>query len=171
MQQYPKVPLMEEAYLEWTRDCAIFKEARGYVTSPLTQDEAEYPLAFSFAVYTDVEQFERLLRAVYQPQNYYCVHIDIKASVLIHRTIHNIANCFPNVFVASHLDKIKWGDVSILLPELNCMRDYVTPLYRGKWNYFMDLTGQEFPLRTNYELVKIAKIFNGSNDIAGSIPR
>ena len=170
MQQRPKVPIAEEQYLEWTSDCNSFVTKRGYVTSPLSEEEADYPLAFGLAVYTDVEQLERLLRAIYQPQNLYCIHIDIKASVLFHRTVHSIANCLPNVFIASHLDKIKWGDVSILLPEINCMRDLLK-YYRNQWNYFIDLTGQEFPLRTNYEIVQVAKIFNGSNDIAGSIPR
>ena len=170
MQQRPKVPTAEEDYLRWSLDCDAFVAKRAYVTSPLSEEEANYPLAFSLAIYTDIEQFERLLRAVYQPQNLYCIHIDIKSSVLYHRAVHSIANCFHNVFVAEHLDKIKWGDISIVLPEINCMR-HLLKYYRNQWNYFIDLTAQEFPLRTNYELVQIMKIFNGSNDIAGSIPR
>ena len=170
MSKRPKVPIYEETYLEWTKDCSNFKTSRGYVTSPLSQEEAGFPLAFSIAMYTDVEQAERLLRMIYQPQNVYCIHIDIKASVLVHRTMHHIAQCFPNVFIASHLDKIKWGDISVLYPDLNCMRDLIN-FYKGRWKYYINLTGQEMPLRTNYELVRIAKIFNGSNDIAGSKSR
>lgn len=163
-----KIPIYEEIYLNWTTDCERFKESRGYIQVPLSQEEEEFPLAFSIAMYTDVEQTERLLRAIYQPQNFYCIHIDTKSPLLVHRTVRAIADCFPNVWVASHLDKIKWGDVSILLPEINCMRDLVKYYPKKKWKYFINLTGQEFPLRTNYELVKIAKIFNGSNDIGGS---
>ena len=125
MSRRPKVPVYEENYLDWTRDCDKYKMARGFVTSPLSQEEAEFPLAFSIAMYKDIEQAERLLRMIYQPQNLYCIHVDIQSSVLIHRTMHAISNCFPNVFIASHLDKIKWGDVSVLLPDLNCMRDFV----------------------------------------------
>jgi len=77
----------------------------------LSAEEAEFPLAFSIAMYTDVEQTERLLRAIYQPQNLYCIHVDTKSSLLIHRTIAAIARCFNNVWVATHVDKIKWGDV------------------------------------------------------------
>lgn len=166
----PKVPISEEVFLEWTKDCKYYKYRRGFVTVPLSKEEAEFPLAFSIAMYTDIEQVERLLRAIYQPQNIYCIHIDLKSSVSLHRTMHHLANCFPNVFIASNQDKIKWGDVSVLLPAINCMRDLIEYHY-GKWKYFINLTGQEMPLRTNYELVRIAKIFNGSNDIAGSIPR
>ena len=77
----------------------------------LSLEEAEFPLAFSIAMYRDVEQTERLLRAIYQPQNLYCIHVDTKSSLLIHRTVAAIARCFDNVWVATHLDKIKWGDV------------------------------------------------------------
>ena len=65
----------------------------------------------SIAMYKDVEQAERLLRAIYQPQNIYCFHIDTKTSLLIHRVMRRLVGCFDNVFIASHLDKIKWGDV------------------------------------------------------------
>jgi len=80
-----------------------------------TSEEAEYPLAFSIAMYRDVEQTERLLRAIYQPQNLYCIHVDTKSSLLIHLTVAAIARCFDNVWVATHLDKIKWGDVRSVL--------------------------------------------------------
>ena len=165
--EFTKVPIYEETYLDWTKDCDNFKKGRGYITVPLTKEEEEYPIAFSIAMYTDVEQMERLLRAVYQPQNLYCIHVDTKSSLLIHRTVRALVNCFDNVFVTSRLEKVKWGDVSVLLPHLNCMRDLVQ-YYRGRWKYFIDLAGQEFPLRTNYELVQVLKIFNGSNEITAS---
>ena len=36
-----------------------------------------------------------------------------------------------------------------------------------KWKYLINLASQAFPIKTNEELVKILKVFNGSNDIAG----
>ena len=170
MVKLPKEPIYEETYVKWTDNCPSFLQERGYVQMPLSQEEESFPLAFSIAMYTDIEQTERLLRAIYQPQNIYCIHIDTKSPLLLHRTVQALVRCFPNVFIASHLDKIKWGDVSVLLPALNCMRDLVR-LHRGKWKYYINLTGQEMPLRTNWELVQIARIFNGSNDIGGSRTR
>lgn len=41
----------------------------------------------------------------------------------------------------------------------------------SKWKYFINLTGREFPLRTNYELVKILKVYSGSKDGEGTIKR
>ena len=41
-------------------------------------------------------------------------------------------------------------------------------LHRGKkWKYFINLPSQEFPIKTNQEIVKILKIYNGANDIEG----
>ena len=168
--EFTKVPVYEETYLEWSQDCKMFKESRGYITVPLTVEEQQFPIAFSISMFTDVEQMERLLRAVYQPQNLYCIHVDVKSSLLIHKTVTAIVNCFDNVFITSQFSKVKWGDVSVLLPHLSCMRDLVK-YYRNKWKYFIDLAGQEFPLRTNYEIVQILKIFNGSNDITASHKR
>ena len=165
--EFTKVPLYEEIYLEWTQECEAFKKNRGYITVPLTMEEEQFPIAFSISMFTDVEQMERLLRAVYQPHNVYCIHVDVKSSLLIHKTVRAIVNCFHNVFITSQISKVKWGDVSVLLPHLSCMKDLVK-YYRGRWKYFIDLAGQEFPLRTNYEIVQILKIFNGSNDITAS---
>ena len=170
MQAYPKIPKSEEEFILSTKNCAEFISKRSYLTSPMSEEEASFPLAFSVAVYKDIEQFERLLRAIYQPQNLYCVHIDRKSSLLLHEAIHSIVNCLENVFVSSRNDVIKWGDYSVLLPQLNCMRDLNEKRNNG-WKYYMDLSAQEFPLRTNWELVQIAKIFNGSNDISGSLSR
>jgi len=38
-----------------------------------------FPLAFSMVIYRDIDQFERLLRVLYRPQNFYCIHVDRKA--------------------------------------------------------------------------------------------
>ena len=37
----------------------------------------------------------------------------------------------------------------------------------SSWKYFINLTGQEFPLRTNLELIQILKSYNGGNAING----
>ena len=39
---------------------------------------------------------------------------------------------------------------------------------RKKWKYFINLTGQEFPLKTNYEIVQILKAYKGANNVEGT---
>ena len=74
-----------------SNNCNAFRTNRGYITQPLTQEEAEFPIAFSILMYKDVPQVERLLRAVYMPQNFYCIHIDSKATQEVKESMRIIA--------------------------------------------------------------------------------
>lgn len=134
----------------------------------LTDEERDFPIAYSILVYESPEQFEILLRAIYRPQNAYCVHVDRKTTENVFNEFSCIAQCFPNVKLASKRMEVEWGKIGIVLAELSCMKDLLS---FSKWKYFINLTGREFPLRTNYELVKILKIYNGSNDGEGTIKR
>ena len=116
MAERPKVPIYEETYQDWLRDCYNFRRMRGYVEVPLTPEEERYPLAFGIAMYRDVESTERLLRAIYRPNNLYCIHVDTKSSLLVHRTLQALAACFDNVWIASHLDKVKWATSASCCP-------------------------------------------------------
>jgi len=150
-------------------NCTQFIAERHYLTSPVNSEEAEFPIAFSILMFKDVEQFERLLRAIYRPQNFYCIHVDNKSSSEIHAAVNMIAHCFENVFVLQPSFNVLWGTFSVLEPELACMKRL---LQRSKnWRYFINLTGQEFPLKTNWQIVRILKAFNGSNNIEGTFKR
>ncbi|OWF51496.1 beta-1,3-galactosyl-O-glycosyl-glycoprotein beta-1,6-N-acetylglucosaminyltransferase-like [Mizuhopecten yessoensis] len=153
-------------YQEQVQNCTIFKQS--YITSYLTREEKEFPLAYSLLVYKDLMQVERLLRAIYRPQNVYCIHIDLTTAEDFRKTLSTIADCFDNVFITKRSVNVRWGTFTVLEPEILCMEE----LWKYKtWKYFINLTGQEFPLRTNGELVKILKIYNGTNDVAGTLKR
>ena len=155
----------DEKLYKLTRNCDNFLKKRKYLLHPVNQEEEMYPIAYSIIMYKDVSQTERLFRAIYRPQNLYCIHVDLKSSDLIKKTINNIANCFNNVFLASQMINVYWGTFSVIEPELMCMKDL---LKRPEpWHYFVNTCGQEFPIKTNVEVVRILKAFNGSNDIQG----
>ena len=160
-------PLSSDHYLAMAANCTGFRHARGYVTRPLSLEENDFPITFSILMYKSVEQAERLLRAVYAPQNVYCIHVDRKADPATLRALKAVSRCFPNVFVASRLESVYWGHISILLAEMNCLQD----LMRYRWRYFVNLSGEMFPLHTNAELVKILKLYDGANDIEGTFKR
>ncbi|BFZ13677.1 hypothetical protein BsWGS_16716 [Bradybaena similaris] len=155
-------PLSDSNYITITADCRTFVNSRGYILSPLTKEEEDFPLAFSMLAFKEVEMVERLLRAIYRSQNYYCIHVDNKSSDAFYNSVSAIANCFPNVFIARKRVDVQWGTYTVLEPEIRCMEE----LWRyPKWKYFLDLTGQEFPLKTNFELVKILTAYDGANDV------
>ena len=45
--------------------------------------------------------------------------------------------------------------------ELLCMKQLLER--SGTWKYLINLTGQEFPIKTNLEIVRILNAMNGSN--------
>ena len=150
-------------YVDLTRDCDKFKSIMGYRLKPASTEEESFSIAFNLLIHTDVEQVERLLRAIYAPQNSYCVHIDTKAEPVMQKAVRAIVGCFDNVFVASKLERVVYAGFSRLQADINCMRDQVKRPTR--WRYLLNVAGQAFPLRTNLELVRILKMYNGHNDI------
>ncbi|XP_069107305.1 N-acetyllactosaminide beta-1,6-N-acetylglucosaminyl-transferase-like [Argopecten irradians] len=156
----------DETYANYTQNCDTFKHVRGYMGEEVLSDtERNFPIAFSILLYKDVEQAERLLRAIYRPNNIYCIHVDRSASPMVHQAVRSIAKCFHNVFISSKLEDVVYSSVSRLQADLNCMADLLKS--KVPWKYFINTPSQHFPLKTNSELVKILTIYNGSNDIEG----
>ena len=148
-----------------TKNCSELLSNGRYRVRPRSGEEEEFPIAYSILMHTNPAQVERLLRAVYEPQNSYCIHVDLNADPTILKSIQELTKCFHNVFIASKLEHIVYGGISRLQADLTCMADMLRQ--NTKWKYFINLTGQMFPLRTNLEIVRILKIYNGSNDIEG----
>ncbi|GAA51510.1 beta-1 3-galactosyl-O-glycosyl-glycoprotein beta-1 6-N-acetylglucosaminyltransferase 4 [Clonorchis sinensis] len=130
----------------------------------VTPDERDFPLSYSILVYANPERAARLLAAIYRPHNFYCIHVDRKSSLGIVDLIKLYGQCFDsNVFFVpdEHRTTVRWGYFSVLQPEFTCTRLLLQR--SGKWKYWINLTGQEFPLRTNLELVLALKALNGTN--------
>ena len=72
--------LAEDVVPQMTSNCTSFKSIRGYKTTEGTPEERDYPLAHVILVHKDFEHVERLVRALYRPQNSFCIHVDSKAS-------------------------------------------------------------------------------------------
>ena len=164
--EYHRIPLDEKAYLDSLKgNCSQLIRSHSYIVEPLNEEEANFPIAYSLLIFKNSEQVGRLLRAIYRPQNYYCIHVDIKADYFFYLSILRIVDCFPNVIMASRRINVLNGDFSVLEPEVICMRQLLA--YK-KWRYFINLTGMEYPLKTNWEIVQILKALGGANLIKGS---
>ncbi|XP_067376743.1 beta-1,3-galactosyl-O-glycosyl-glycoprotein beta-1,6-N-acetylglucosaminyltransferase-like isoform X2 [Channa argus] len=114
-------------------------------------------------VHHKVQNFERLLRAIYAPQNIYCVHVDKKSEPSVFSAIQAITSCFPNVFMVSQTVSVVYAGWNRVQADLNCMAD----LYNAstKWKYFINLCGQDFPLKTNLEIVRMLHSLKGGNSL------
>ncbi|XP_052676463.1 N-acetyllactosaminide beta-1,6-N-acetylglucosaminyl-transferase-like [Crassostrea angulata] len=126
--------------------------------------ELDFPIAYSILTYKDVVQIEKLLRAIYRPHNVYCIHMDRSSGLSLHNAIKAISKCLSNVFVASTLEDVIYEGYSRLKADLNCMSDLLN--YSDvNWKYLINLPSQEYPLKTNSEIVKVLQTLNGTNSI------
>ncbi|XP_072405701.1 beta-1,3-galactosyl-O-glycosyl-glycoprotein beta-1,6-N-acetylglucosaminyltransferase-like [Chiloscyllium punctatum] len=153
----------EVDYLNMTRNCRSFVRARKYITVPLSPEEEHFPLAYSMVIHQSIEMFERLLRSIDTPQNIYCIHVDRKSPSQFHAAVRAIASCFHNVFVAAKLEWVTYAGWSRVQADLNCMKELLeSPV---PWRYFINVCGQDFPLKTNREIIRSLRALNGSNVI------
>uniref|UniRef100_A0A8C8RQG2 Beta-1,3-galactosyl-O-glycosyl-glycoprotein beta-1,6-N-acetylglucosaminyltransferase 3 n=1 Tax=Pelusios castaneus TaxID=367368 RepID=A0A8C8RQG2_9SAUR len=161
-------PLTPKDYINLTKDCALFKAARRFIEVPLSREEADFPIAYSMVIHEKIPMFDRLLRSIYAPQNLYCVHVDRKAPEDFQEAVRGIASCFPNVFVASKLERVVYTSWSRVQADLNCMEDLLRS--RVPWRYLLNTCGTDFPLKTNAETVRALKFLNGRNNLESEKP-
>lgn len=146
---------MESYILNGQLQCSEVAKDLHFITSPLSHEEKDYPLAFIVTVHKELEVFVRLLRAIYMPQNVYCIHVDAKAPLEYQVAVRMLVSCFKNVFVSSHREMVTYGGFSRLQADLHCMKDLVKS--KVGWKKVINLCGQDFPIKSNLELVRYMK--------------
>lgn len=89
--------------------------------------------------------------------------MDKKSKPSIRAAITAIASCFPNVLMVSQPVDVVYASWSRVQADLNCMAD----LYRSstQWKYLINLCGQDFPLKTNLEMVRMLSSLKGRNSL------
>ncbi|OCT74411.1 hypothetical protein XELAEV_18033387mg [Xenopus laevis] len=148
-------------------NCKDYIIRNKYITAPLSEEEAAFPLAYVLTVHKEFNTFERLFRAVYMPQNVYCIHVDEKATADFMQAVASLVQCFPNAFLATRMEPVVYGGISRLQADLNCMKDLMA--LDVQWKYVINLCGQDFPLKTNKEIIHHIKSFKGKNITPGDI--
>ncbi|CDQ77906.1 unnamed protein product [Oncorhynchus mykiss] len=149
-------------------NCPRYLRSRGYGDVQVSEEEQAFPLAYSLVVHKSASMVEKILRAVYTPNNIYCIHYDLKSSELFRESMEGLARCLPNVFIASKLEAVTYASISRLNADLNCLSDLIGS--KVKWRYVINLCGQDFPLRSNIELVADLKKLRGGNMMETSRP-
>ncbi|ESO98133.1 hypothetical protein LOTGIDRAFT_70416, partial [Lottia gigantea] len=86
-------------------------------------EERNFPIAYNILLHKDFIQSEFLLRAIYRPQNYYCVHVDGFSPPSYHESVQKLVDCFENVFIVSKTENVTYASFSRLQADLNCMKD------------------------------------------------
>lgn len=155
------IDLDDDDVVTLTSDCDIYQALRSYHQKLVSKEEEKFPIAYSLVVHKDAIMVERLIHAIYNQHNIYCIHYDRKSPDAFKLAMNNLANCFTNVFIASKIETVQYAHISRLQADLNCLSDLLKSSVQ--WKYVINLCGQDFPLKSNFELVSELKKLNGAN--------
>ncbi|XP_007569662.1 beta-1,3-galactosyl-O-glycosyl-glycoprotein beta-1,6-N-acetylglucosaminyltransferase 7 [Poecilia formosa] len=141
------------SYIQSTNlQCSNLTKELHFINTTLSHEEENYPLAFIVTIHKELDIFVRMLRAIYMPQNVYCIHVDAKAPKEYQEAVQKLVSCFGNVFLSSRSEKVTYAGFSRLQADLNCMKDLIaSPI---AWRKVINLCGQDFPTMSNLELVQ-----------------
>ncbi len=119
-------------------------------------------IAYMILVHRFPEQFKRLFKAIYDADNCYLIHIDKKADKVIHEAVEAFLKPYTNVFIFKSQNVI-WGGYSMVQAELDGMNFLLNT--KIEWDYFVNLSGQDFPLRSQKIIREFLSRSKGKNFI------
>jgi hypothetical protein len=107
-------------------------------------------LAYFIQAHHEPECLGRLLRALYNSRDLFLIHIDAKKNIgLFHEVLRSFGSK-PNVLFLKPIP-VYWGGWSQCQAQINAMRELCRRPER--WNYFINLSGQDFPLVSRDEII------------------
>lgn len=91
-------------------NCTTIKQ-RYYYAEPMPSECRNRPASIAYAInaFRGLEYTELMLNAIYSPNNYYCIHIDTKASAEFILGMTVIASCFDNILFPEETGPVDSG--------------------------------------------------------------
>ena len=107
-------------------------------------------IAYLILVHRYPEQFKRLFKAIHDPRNQYLVHVDKSSGSTLEADIAAFLAPYDNAEMLEG-KRAQWGGYSLVDAELRGMERL---LQTGKtWTHFINLSGQDFPLQTQDQIM------------------
>lgn len=119
-------------------------------------------IAYLILVHRLPNQFKKLFKAIYDSSNFYLIHIDKKANQEIGEDIKKFLQQYKNIHILDN-ENVIWGGYSMVQAELNGMK-YLLNM-DAKWDYFINLSGQDYPLRSQKIIQEFLLENNGKSYI------
>ncbi len=141
-------------------DLKLFKKSDTIVGT--TSPEKTINIAYLILVHRLPNQFKRLFEAIYEKENHYLIHIDKKAEQELGAEVESFLKDYPNVYILKS-ENVIWGGYSMVQAELDGMNFLLN--IDAKWDYFINLSGQDYPLKSQKIIRKFLTENNGKNYI------
>jgi len=119
-------------------------------------------IAYFILVHRFPDQFKRMFKAIYDPENIYVVHVDLKSGSALEEDIEEFLSAYPNAETLP-ARRAAWGGYSLVDAELRGMAHLLK--MSPKWSYFVNLSGQDFPLKSQAYIADYLARHTGSEFI------
>ncbi len=106
-------------------------------------------IAYFILVHRYPQQFKRLFRAIYNPQDSFLVHIDKRAGMDLYKEVKEFLEAFSNAHLLESQNVVWWW-YSMVEAELRGIRKLLE--LSLQWNFFINLSGQDFPIKSSKEI-------------------
>lgn len=141
-----------------TGNCSGYRSVRGYPDRPESVYEVNHPIVYVVGVKEHAEQVERLIRATYAPQNFYCLYSINSTSPFVSDdlvlALRQISGCFTNVIVTTDGSTSRRRRQRPTVPYEVCLRAALA--YPG-WQYVLMIAEGDFPLKPNRQIVDLVR--------------
>jgi len=107
-------------------------------------------VAYCILGHKNPAQIERLLRAIMRPGNQVVLHYDRRARRSEHAALAALARTRPSLTLLKP-QYVNWGRFSQIATQLKMLR---TALQTPSWTHAFLISGQDFPLRSQAEIVE-----------------
>lgn len=119
-------------------------------------------IAYFIMIHHKPDAFKEMFQKIYTRDQFYLIHIDRNAKAEFTEEIQLYLIHFPNVYILESMNIIA-GGFSMIQAELNAM-EYLLNV-SNDWDYFINLSGEDSPLKSQNIIRKFLTINNGRNYI------
>ena len=107
-------------------------------------------LAYHILAHKQPSQVERLVRVLHHPDDIFVLHLDRRAPLALHQLGRRLAAAHSNI-VVQRPRAVLWGGSQIPDVQIEAMQLALT--MSATWSHFINLSGQDFPLRSRGDIV------------------
>jgi len=111
-------------------------------------------------------QVYRLIKQVYSPDHYVFIHVD-KRQEFMYRELEKLANKLPNLRMVKTRFSTIWGGASLLVMLLSAMQELLEMKDWQDWDFVLNLSESDYPVKTQSELVSFLSSNRGNNFVKG----
>lgn len=119
-------------------------------------------IAYFIMIHHKPDVFKEMFQKIYTRDQFYLIHIDRNAKAEFTEEIQLYLIHFPNVYILESMNIIA-GGFSMIQAELNAM-EYLLNV-SNDWEYFINLSGEDSPLKSQNTIRKFLTVNNGRNYI------